>query len=425
MQRPLTEHIKSLSEPLSLADYDRLGGYCAAQKALSMEPQAVTKLILDSGLRGRGGAGFSTGFKMGAVPLNFTGPKYLVANADEMEPGCFKDRWLLEGNPHQLIEGMIISAFAIQATAGYIFMRGEYTLAQKIMEQALHDAYAKGILGKDILGTTYNFELYLHKSSGRYICGEETALINALEGRRATPRSKPPYPQTSGLWGKPTLVQNVETLSNLPHIVKNGIEWFRSLSKGEDPGTKIFGISGRVKHPGAWELPLGTTMREILNVHAGGMKDGYKFRAALPGGASTEFLLEKHLDTPMDYSSMAKLSTFMGTGTMIVLDDQTCPIGMMLNLERFFKQESCGFCTPCRDGLAWIVDILAAIEEGEGHPEDLPILLQHAQLLKPGSTFCPLAPGASMPLRSGLTYFADEFASHFRTKRCPYADNLH
>lgn len=425
MQCPLTEHIKSRNEPLSLADYERFGGYLAAKKALGMEPKAITKLINDSGLRGRGGAGFSTGFKMSAVPLGVPGPKYLVANADEMEPGCFKDRWLLEGNPHQLIEGMIIAGCAIEASAGYIFMRGEYTRAAKIMEHALHEAYEKNILGQNILGSSYNFKLYLHRSSGRYICGEETALLNALEGRRATPRSKPPYPQTSGLWGRPTLVNNVETLSNIPHILKNGAEWFKALSKGEDAGTKIFGVSGKVKRPGAFELPLGTTMREILEVHAGGMRDGYKFRAALPGGASTEFLLEKHLDTPMDYSSMAKLSTFMGTGTMIVLDDKTCPIGMMLNLERFFKQESCGFCTPCRDGLSWIVDILTAIEEGEGHPEDVPILLQHANLLKPGSTFCPLAPGASMPLRSGLTYFADEFSTHFRLKRCPYADNLH
>ena len=422
---PLTEHIGSSGEPLSLAAYTQLGGYEAAKKALAIEPSSITKLILDSGLRGRGGAGFSTGFKMGAVPLNMPCPKYLVANADEMEPGCFKDRWLLEGNPHQLIEGMIIAAFAIQADTAYIFLRGEYTRAHKIMEKALAEAYDQAILGKDILGSTYNLKLYLHKSAGRYICGEETALLNALEGRRATPRSKPPYPQTSGLWGRPTLIQNVETLSNMPHIVKHGAAWFHSLSKGEDAGTKIFGVSGKVKRPGAWELPLGTTMREILEVHAGGMRDGYKFRALLPGGASTEFMLEKQLDTPMDYSSMAKLSTFMGTGTMIVLDDRTCPIGMMLNLERFFKQESCGFCTPCRDGLAWVVDILSAIENGDGHPDDVPILLQHAQLLKPGSTFCPLAPGASMPLRSGLTYFAEEFASHFRTKRCPYADHLH
>lgn len=425
MLRPLTEHIPSHNEPLYLAGYESFGGYVAAKKALEMEPASITKLILDSGLRGRGGAGFSTGFKMGAVPLNVMPPKYLVANADEMEPGCFKDRWLLEGNPHQLIEGMIIAAFAIQASVGYIFMRGEYTRAHKIVEHALKESYEKGFLGKNIMGSNYSFTLYLHKSSGRYICGEETALLNALEGKRATPRSKPPYPQSSGLWGRPTLVQNVETLSNMPHIVKNGASWFRSLSLGEDAGTKIFGVSGRVKKPGAFELPLGTTMREILEVHAGGMKDGYKFRAALPGGASTEFLLEKHLDTPMDYSSMAKLKTFMGTGTMIVLDDQTCPVGMMLNLEQFFKQESCGFCTPCRDGLAWVVDILKSIEEGSGKPDDVPILLQHADLLKPGSTFCPLAPGASMPLRSGLHYFAEEFTNHFRLKRCPYADNLH
>jgi NADH-quinone oxidoreductase subunit F len=304
-------------------------------------------------------------------------------------------------------------------------MRGEYTKAHKIIEKALADAYLKKYLGPNILGSSYSLEMYLYKSAGRYICGEETALLNALEGKRATPRSKPPFPQKSGLWGRPTLVQNIETLSNLPHIINNGVEWYRSLSKGQDPGTKLYGVSGKVKKPGLWELPLGTTMREILEDYAGGMRDGLKFRAMLPGGASTEFLAEEHLDLPLDYSSMSKINTFMGTGTMIIIDDQTCPVGVMLNLERFFKQESCGFCTPCRDGLAWVVELLSGIENGSGQPEDIAILKEHARLLKPGSTFCPLAPGASMPLRSGLSRFCYEIERHISLKRCPYAHDLH
>ncbi len=302
-------------------------------------------------------------------------------------------------------------------------MRGEYVRAYKLMHQAIQEAYSAGFLGENIFGSPYSLEFSLHKSSGRYICGEETALINALEGKRATPRAKPPYPQLSGLWGRPTLVQNVETLSNLPHILKNGAPWFQSLGRGVDAGTKIYGVSGKVKRPGAWELPLGTPMRELVEEYAGGMKEGLLFRAALPGGASTEFLLDDKLDMALDYSTMSKAQTFMGTGTMIILDNKTCPVGMILNLERFFKQESCGFCTPCRDGLNWVSEILSAIERGEGQPQDMAILLEHGQLLKPGSTFCPLAPGASMPLLSGLRLFADEFANHFEHKRCPYAYN--
>jgi NADH-quinone oxidoreductase subunit F len=425
MQRPLTEHIRPNHDPLTAKEYVAVGGYEGARLALGMQPSSITQLVQESGLRGRGGAGFSTGFKMSAVPLTIGGPKFLIANADEMEPGTFKDRWLLEGNPHQLIEGMIISSYAILATKAIVFMRGEYSRAQKLMLQAIHEAYAAGFLGERIFGTEYSLELHLHKSSGRYICGEETALINALEGKRATPRAKPPYPQLSGLWGRPTLVQNVETLSNLPHIIKHGSSWFKSLSRGADAGTKIYGVSGKVKRPGAWELPLGTPMREIIEEYAGGIKEGLALKAVLPGGASTEFLLEDKLDLALDYSTMAQAKTFMGTGTMIVLDNKTCPVGMMLNLERFFKQESCGFCTPCRDGLNWISEILCAIERGEGQPQDRDILLEHGILLKPGSTFCPLAPGASMPLLSGLQLFADEFAHHFALKRCPYANHCH
>ncbi len=240
--------------------------------------------------------------------------------------------------------------------------------------------------------------MHLHVSAGRYICGEETALLNSLEGKRAIPRAKPPYATTAGLWGKPTLIDNAETLCNVPHIVNNGASWFRSLSRSQDGGTKIFGVSGRVKKPGFWELPMGTTIREILEEHAGGMKEGYKFRGVIPGGASTEFLLEEHLDVKMDFDSVEKAGSRMGTGTMVVLDDKTCPVGMVLNLEQFFARESCGWCTPCREGLPWIEKILQAIEDGLGRPEDLETLQEQTWLLGPGQTFCALAPGAMEPL---------------------------
>ena len=263
--------------------------------------------------------------------------------------------------------------------------------------------------------------MHLHTSAGRYICGEETALLNALEARRANPRAKPPFPPVVGLWGKPTVVNNVETLCNIPHIVTNGLEWYRGLSQSEDRGTKIYGVSGRVKRPGVWELPMGTTIRELLQEHAGGMTDGFTFRGLLPGGASTDFLVEEHLDVNMDFSSIQKVGSRLGTGTMIILDDRTCPVGMVHNLERFFAQESCGWCTPCRDGLPWVARILQGLEQGEGEPGDLEILDRHTHLLGPGHTFCALAPGAIEPLQSALHYFREDFQRHIDDKRCPWS----
>lgn len=423
MERPLTKNIRPGEEPLDLKAYEQAGGYQATRKALQgMTPPEVTELVKDSNLRGRGGAGFPTAQKWSFVPMGDDAPrrKYLIANADEMEPGTFKDRLLLEGDPHQLLEGMLISAYAIQAEMAYIFLRWEYKVAAERLTKAIAEAYGAGYLGHNILGSGYGLELHLHVSAGRYMCGEETGLLNALEGKRATPRSKPPFPQTSGLWGKPTIVNNVETLCNLPHIINNGAEWFKGLSHSQDSGTKIYGVSGRVRRPGAWELPMGTTIREILEDHAGGMRDGCKFRGLLPGGASTEFLVEEHLDVKMDFDSVQKAGSRLGTGTMIVLDDQTCPVGMVHNLERFFAQESCGWCTPCRDGLPWTAQILQALEDGRGQPRDLQRLALHAKLLGPGHTFCALAPGAMEPLQSALKYFQEDFEQHIREHRCPW-----
>ncbi|MGD8624155.1 MAG: NADH-quinone oxidoreductase subunit NuoF [Anaerolineae bacterium] len=424
MERPLTQHIAPGEEPLDLKGYEQeAGGYQALRKAIGqMSPGDVTQVVKNSNLRGRGGAGFPTGVKWGFVPMGDDAPhpKYLLINADEMEPGAFKDRYLLEGAPHQLIEGLILSAYAIQADVAYIFLRWAYKLAEKRLKRAIAEAYEAGYLGRNILGSGWSLDLHLHTSAGRYICGEETALLNAMEGRRPTPRSKPPFPPVVGLWGKPTIVNNVETLSNVPHIVQRGAGWFHGLSHSKDGGTKLYGISGKVKRPGLWELPIGTTIREILEEHAGGMRDGLKFRGLIPGGASTEFVLEDHLDTPMDFESMTKIHSRLGTGTMIVLDDQTCPVSLLHNLERFFAQESCGWCTPCRDGLPWTAQLLQAIEEGRGQPGDLERLALHGRFLWLGHTYCALAPGAMEPLRSALKYFGDDFKEHIRQKKCPW-----
>jgi NADH-quinone oxidoreductase subunit F len=423
MEIPLTRNIRADREAPGLKEYERAGGYQAARQALrGLAPQEVTEMVKKSNLRGRGGAGFPTGSKWSFVPMGDDAPrpKYLIANADEMEPGTFKDRLLLEGDPHQLIEGMIVSSYAIQADVAYIFLRWEYKLAEMRLKKALAEAYSGGYLGKNILGSDYNLEMRLHVSAGRYMCGEETGLLNALEGKRATPRSKPPYPQVSGLWGKPTIVNNVETLCNVPHIVNNGPEWFKGLSHTDEGGTKIYGVSGKVRRPGAWELPMGVTMRELLEEHAGGMRDGLKFRGAIPGGASTDFLIEEHLDVKMDFDSVQKAGSRLGTGTMIILDDRTCPVGLTRNLEQFFARESCGWCTPCREGLPWTARILGAIEEGRGEPDDLKRLRFHTEFLGPGFTFCALAPGAMEPLQSALKYFREDFERHIREKRCPW-----
>ena len=423
METPLTGNIQPDRVPLDVKAFERVGGYQGLRKALKeMAPVEVTEAVKTSDLRGRGGAGFPTGQKWSFVPMGEDAPrpKYLVVNADEMEPGTFKDRLLLEGAPHQLIEGTIISAYAIQANVGYIFLRWAYKEAERRLQKAIAEAYGAGYLGKNILGSGFDFELHLHVSAGRYMAGEETGLLNSLEGHRATPRAKPPFPQVSGLWGQPTIVDNVETLSCVPHIVRNGPHWFKDLSLTKDGGTKLYGVSGRVKRPGLWELPLGTTLGEILNEYAGGMQDGYRFRGALPGGASTDFLVEEHLEVMMDFESPQKVGSRLGTGTMIVLDDQNCPVGMLQSLEKFFAQESCGWCTPCREGLPWVARILQALEDGEGRPEDLEILATHCTLLGPGHTFCALAPGAVEPLQSALKYFRDDFEQHIREGGCPW-----
>jgi NADH-quinone oxidoreductase subunit F len=426
-QQPLTEHLRKDGQPLSIEEYEKAGGYQGLRKALQMTPGEVTEEVKASNLRGRGGAGFPTAMKWSACPAgpDVHRPKYVISNSDEMEPGTFKDRLLMQANPHQLLEGLIICGYAIDAQIGYLFLRWAYVGSAKSLMGAVREAYEKGYLGRNILGSGFSMDIKMHTSAGRYICGEETALLNALEGVRPIPRSRPPFPAQCGLWGRPTVVNNAETLSNVPHIIRNGAAWYKSLSPSSDGGTKMYGVSGRVKKPGVWELPMGTTIRELLEGHAGGMRDGYKLRGIIPGGASTDFLTEAHLDVKMDFDSMQKVGSRLGTGTMIILDDRTCPVGVVLNLERFFARESCGWCTPCREGLPWIVKILEAIEQGRGEPGDLDTLEWQAQALGPGKTYCVHAPGAVEPLQSALKYFREDFEQHIKEKGCPWKRNKH
>ena len=414
INNPLTKNIEEGRAPFTFAEYKAAGGYQSFANAVKMAPRDVMGQVKDAGLGGRGGAGFNTGLKWSFSPDPDGLPRYLVVNADEMEPGTFKDRLLMESDPHLLIEGMITASYAIQASIGYIFLRGEYTVAEENLLKAIAEAYDNGMLGKNIQGSDFSLDIYLHTSAGRYICGEETALINALEGKRANPRFKPPFPQVSGLWGRPTLVNNVETICNIPGILTHGVDWFKGLGLGEECGTRISGVSGRVKNPGCWEMPVGTTFRTLLEDYAGGMQDGYVLKAFLPGGGSTDFLMPEHLDLPMIPGDVAKAGSRLGTSLIMVLDDKTCPVGTVRNLIKFFAHESCGWCTPCRDGLPWVEHILNKMEEGEGEMKDIEILKEMCGYMGPGNTFCALAPGAAEPLQSSLKYFMDEYESHVK-----------
>lgn len=424
MEPVLTRNFKPGDGPTWVDAYEANGGYAGLRKAVGMAPADVVKVVTDSKLKGRGGAGFPTGMKWSSMlPLEGSArPRYIACNFDEMEPGTFKDRFLVEGDPHQLIEGMIIAGWACQADVGYIFVRDEYRVSQDVLRRAIAEAQDKGYIGSNVLGTGWSYDIHIHVSAGRYMCGEETGLLNALEGKPAQPRSKPPYPGTSGLWGKPTVVNNVETLCCIPHIVERGAEWFIGLGKAQDSGTKIYGVSGKVNNPGCWELPMGSTLRELLD-QAWGMRDGHSFRAALPGGASTMFMDASQLDTPLDYDTLKPLGLALGTGTAIVVDDKACPVGLCANLAMFYARESCGWCTPCREGLPWVEKLLAAIERGEGKEGDVDIALDNIQYIGP-NTYCALATGAMFPIESGIKMFRKDFDEHIARRGCPYNSTL-
>jgi len=427
MEKVLTKNIVPGNGARGIDDYEKTGGYSAYRKAVcELTPADIVKLVTDSGLKGRGGAGFPTGAKWSlTMPIEKSArPRYFVCNFDEMEPGTFKDRFLVENDPHQLIEGLAIASYACRMDVAFLFIRGEYVQAAKILAKALEEARNKGLIGKNVFGKGWDFEMHIHTSAGRYMCGEETGLLNSLEGGRANPRSKPHYPGTSGVWGKPTVVNNVETLCCVPHIVENGAEWFKSLGKAKDSGTKIYGASGKVNKPGAFELPMGSTLREVIFEQAGGMQQGYSFRAALPGGASTQFMDESLLDVPLEFESMKEIKHFFGTGVAVVLDDKTCPVGMCHNLLAFFARESCGWCTPCREGLPWLRNVLLRLERGLGEPGDIDALLvDQARLLGP-NTYCALALGAVQPLLSAIELFRADFEAHIDLKKCPYKQGI-
>ncbi|MPW87562.1 NADH oxidoreductase (quinone) subunit F [Moraxella catarrhalis] len=414
LTHPLTWRLYHHDAVLTLADYEALDGFVGLKNALTKSPKEVGEMIKTANVRGRGGAGFNAGLKWTFMTLPDGGVRYLICNADEMEPGTFKDRLLMERLPFQLIEGMLISAYAIGASVGYVFIRGEYVLAAKRLQNAINECVANHLLGDGILGTEFNFTLHIHTGAGRYICGEETALINCLEGRRANPRTKPPFPQVSGAWGRPTVVNNVETLNNMPAILLNGVDWYLNLPKAKGksttPGTKIMGVSGRVKDAGLWELPFGHTARELIEL-AGGMQEGLSLKAWLPGGASTDFLTasDEHLDLVMDFDPIMKAGSRLGTCLMMVVDESQDMVSLSKNLQQFFQRESCGWCTPCRDGLPWGVKILDAMDNGQAQADDIDKLSELTRDLWLGKTFCAHAPGAMEPLMSALKYFRHEF----------------
>lgn len=405
----------------TLDEYVESGGYDALRKTLKERTptQEIQQAIMDATLLGRGGAAFPMGVKLSTVAEDAPFPRYVVCNADEMEPGTFKDRVLIHADPHQLIEGVTLAGYAIRAGKGIIFIRPEYESAAKILEREVQVAEEAGYLGEKILGSDFSFHIDVHRSGGRYICGEVTAQLNALMGKRPNPMQPPPYPTEKGLWGKPTLLQNVETLCCLPHIYKNGAEWFKKLALTETgAGTKVFAISGDVNKPGCHEFPMGIRLSEIIEKFCGGMKNGGAFKACLPGGASTGFLPKEHYHIEMDFDALKKIGNRLGTGAVMILDDKRCIVEATWNLMEFFARESCGWCTPCREGLPYIRDVLWRIETGLGEESHIELLKQHSRHL--WKAYCAFAPGAAAPLESLLQYFEDEVREHIRLKRCPF-----
>ena len=391
------------------------GGYQAVRKALAMKPIEIIEQVKQSGLRGRGGAGFPTGIKWGFMPQDGELPKIIAVNTDEGEPGTFKDREIVEQDPHQVIEGVLIAAYAVGATRAYVYIRGEFFLGVKRWIKAIADAYEYGFLGEDILGSGFNLDMSVHRGAGAYICGEETAMLESLEGKRGLPRQKPPYPTSVGLFGLPTLVQNIETLACIPHIIERGPEWFASIGTAESKGPKIYSVSGHVNRPGNYELPLGISLADIIYNHAGGIPGGKKLKAVIPGGASTPILPGDQVDVPMAFETLEEAGSALGTGAIIVMDETTCMVEASRRLSKFFAHESCGRCPPCRIGSQRIFEILDRIEKGLGHPGDIDLLLELVNGID-GLTFCPMGSGLVNPVRSAIQHFREEFEYHITNK---------
>ena len=411
--------LKNIDKPDShrLDNYLKNGGYAGIKAALKLKPDSIIQIMKDSGLKGRGGAGFSTGLKWSFIPKDPTLPKYLLCNADESEPGTFKDRVIIENNPHLLLEGIMIASYAIGAAVGYIYIRGEYEFGAKRLEKAIEEAYARGYLGQNIFGSDYSLDLYVHRGAGAYICGEETALLESIEGFRGQPRIRPPFPAVAGLYHKPTVINNVETLACIPPILDRGPEWFASIGPEKSPGPKLFAVSGHVKKPGVYELPMGLTIRELIFNHCGGMRADKPIKAVIPGGASAPMLSAKDLDTPLDFESLAAKGTMLGSAGVVVMDESTCMVKTAYVINRFFSHESCGKCTPCRDGTPWMTQILRRIENGEGREGDVELLESLCTGVF-GRCFCALGDAAVMALRGALQNFREEFLYHITDKKC-------
>ncbi len=420
----------------SLESYQADGGYAALRKALTMTQAELIELVKSSGLRGRGGAGFPTGMKWSFLPANVQGPIYMCINGDESEPGTFNNRILIEEDPHQVLEGIVIGSFATRSTTAYFYLRYEYGRCYRTLQKAVDEMYAAGLLGKNILGSGYSLDIHLHRGACAYICGEETGLIESLEGKRAWPRIKPPFPAIEGAFRRPTVVNNVETMACIPHIVNRGAEWFKSMGVPKDPnnprdagsyGPKLYCISGHVNRPGLYELPMGVTARELIENHGGGVWKGRKAKAVVPGGISMGFMSANELDTPLDFAGPGSVGCLgLGTAAVIVIDDQTSMVDVLYNTCRFFAHESCGQCTPCREGTAWSTKILERIRSGHGKLSDIDLLLEISGSIGtiPGTTICGLADGAAWPIKNAIAKFRPEFEEYIRSGRKTEAPQL-
>ena len=406
------------ADSFTIAGYKRNGGYTAVEKALAMQPDEVIQLVKDSGLRGRGGAGFPTGNKWGFIPQGDDKEHYFVVNADESEPGTCKDTPLMMANPHVLIEGVIIGSYAIRANYAFIYIRGEVTHVVRRVQQAIEDAYKAGLLGKNILGKGFDLELVLHVGAGAYICGEETALLDSLEGFRGQPRLRPPFPAIAGLYAKPTVVNNVESVASVPAIVNNGVAWFTAMGTEKSKGFTLYSLSGHVNNPGQFEAPLGVTLRQLLEI-SGGVRSGHKLKFWTPGGSSTPIFTDAHLDVPLDYEGVSAAGSMLGTKALQIFDETTCVVRAVLRWTEFYKHESCGKCTPCREGTWWLVQVLKDLESGKGTEADLDKLLDLCDNIM-GRSFCALADGADSPIISSLKYFRQEYLDHLSAGTCPF-----
>jgi len=412
------ENILLRDNVAGLEGYFACGGYKPLKKALGLKPAEVIDEVKRSGLRGRGGAGFPTGLKWSFIPKDAPGDKYLVCNADESEPGTFKDRELIRKNPHALIEGIVIAGYAIGSGHGYIYIRGEFEAEARLLEAAIAAARAKGFVGKNILGSGFNFELFVHRGAGAYICGEETALLESLEGFKGQPRLKPPFPAVKGLFGGPTVINNVETLAVVPAIIEKGAAWYAAIGTPKSAGTKLFCVSGPVNKPGVYELPLGTAFRDLLEKNCGGMKPGKRLKAVIPGGSSVPVLTAEEVwGVKLDYESLALAGSMLGSGGVIVIDDTQCMVKLLQVLARFYHHESCGQCTPCREGCGWIVKLLDRLEEGRGSAADVDNIYAAAEAML-GRTICPLGDAMAMPVMSFIKKYRAEFEAHAAGKTC-------